>query len=42
VFSSNEEGFAEVISEIVPPGREESVQRAAIGCPERAIVLSGV
>lgn len=34
-----EDGHAFVITADVPPDQQEAAERAAIGCPERAIVI---
>jgi ferredoxin len=34
-----EDGHAYVDSDVVPPGLEEKAERAALGCPEQAIVI---
>ena len=40
VFSLREEdGHAEVVAAEVPEAYADSVERAALGCPERAIVI---
>lgn len=36
-----EDGHAYVESEDVPESQQEAVRRAAMGCPERAIVVEG-
>ena len=42
VFELREEdGHSFVTHEQVPPEREEAVRRAALGCPEQAIVIDG-
>jgi ferredoxin len=35
----DDDGHAVVVTDPVPPGREEAARRAALGCPERAIAV---
>ncbi len=39
LFGDDEEGYGQVLHDVVPPGREPDARRAAENCPERAIEL---
>jgi ferredoxin len=40
IFLIDEDGHGTVESDVVPPGQEESVRRAADNCPEAAVLLT--
>jgi ferredoxin len=40
LFDADDEGRAFVVLDDVPPELEDSVRRAALNCPERAIVVA--
>ncbi|WP_106399815.1 ferredoxin [Actinocorallia populi] len=40
VFDINDDGYAEVLLDVIPAGLEDSVRKAAANCPERAITVS--
>ncbi len=39
VFDINDDGYAEVLLDVIPAELEESVRKAAANCPERAITV---
>ncbi|MST34402.1 ferredoxin [Acidimicrobiaceae bacterium USS-CC1] len=41
VFAADDDGFAEVVTDPVPPGLEERTRLAARNCPEEAVVVEG-